>query len=47
VHCADTVLVTPKERVEIAFVASPGDWMFHCHILEHIETGMMGYIRVT
>lgn len=47
VHYADTVLVTPKERVEIAFVASPGDWMFHCHILEHIETGMMGYIRVT
>jgi len=47
VHYADTVLVTPKERVEIAFVASPGDWMFHCHILEHIETGMMGYFRVT
>ncbi len=46
VHYADTVLVTPKERVEIAFVASPGDWMFHCHILEHIETGMMGYFRV-
>ncbi len=47
VHYADTVLVTPKERVEIAFVASPGDWMFHCHILEHLETGMMGYVRVT
>ena len=46
VHFADTVLVTPKERVEIAFVASPGDWMFHCHILEHIETGMMGYFQV-
>ncbi len=47
VHYADTVLVTPKERVEIAFVANPGDWMFHCHILEHLETGMMGYLRVT
>jgi len=46
VHYADTVLVTPKERVEIAFVATPGDWMFHCHILEHIESGMMGYFRV-
>jgi FtsP/CotA-like multicopper oxidase with cupredoxin domain len=24
----------------------PGDWMFHCHILEHQESGMMGVIRV-
>jgi FtsP/CotA-like multicopper oxidase with cupredoxin domain len=43
VHHADTVLVLPKERIEIAFVAAPGKWMFHCHILEHLETGMMGY----
>lgn len=43
VHYADTVLVLPKERIEIAFVAAPGKWMFHCHILEHLETGMMGY----
>jgi len=46
VHQADTVLVAPKERVEIAFVARAGDWMFHCHILEHLETGMMGYLRI-
>ena len=46
VHYADTVLVSPKERIEIAFVAAPGNWMFHCHILEHLETGMMGYFRV-
>ncbi len=45
-HQADTVLVAPKERVEIAFVARSGDWMFHCHILEHLETGMMGYLRI-
>ncbi len=43
----DTVLMAPRERVEIAFVAdNPGDWMFHCHILEHQESGMMGVIRV-
>ncbi len=43
----DTVLMAPKERVEIAFVAdNPGDWMFHCHILEHQAGGMMGVIRV-
>lgn len=46
-HWADTVLVRPKERVRIAFVAGePGDWMFHCHIIEHQDTGMMGYFRV-
>ena len=43
----DTVLMAPREQVEIAFVAdNPGDWMFHCHILEHQAAGMMGVIRV-
>ncbi len=43
----DTVLMAPRERVEIALVAdNPGDWMFHCHILEHLAAGMMGVIRV-
>lgn len=46
-HVADTVLVLPNERVTVAFVAdNPGDWMLHCHIVEHQETGMMGYVRV-
>ena len=44
----DTVLMAPREKVEIAFVAdNPGDWMFHCHILEHQAAGMMGVIRVS
>ncbi|MGI8658254.1 MAG: multicopper oxidase family protein, partial [Candidatus Limnocylindria bacterium] len=43
----DTVLMAPRERALIAFVAdNPGDWMFHCHILEHQAAGMMGVIRV-
>ena len=43
----DTVLIAPRERVEIAFVADNlGDWMFHCHILEHQAAGLMGVIRV-
>ncbi|WP_181700174.1 multicopper oxidase family protein [Chthonobacter albigriseus] len=47
VHHADTVLLLPKERLEVAFVAdNPGDWMIHCHLIEHQETGMMGYLRV-
>jgi len=43
----DTVLMNPKERVDIAFVAdNPGDWMFHCHVLEHQAGGMMAVMRV-
>ena len=43
----DTVLVDPKESVEVAFVAdNPGDWLFHCHILEHMEAGMYATLRV-
>jgi FtsP/CotA-like multicopper oxidase with cupredoxin domain len=43
----ETVLIPPCEKVDVAFVAhNPGDWMFHCHILEHQESGMMGVIRV-
>jgi FtsP/CotA-like multicopper oxidase with cupredoxin domain len=48
VHCADTVLVLPNERVTVAFVAdNPGNWMIHCHVIEHQETGMMGWFRVS
>jgi FtsP/CotA-like multicopper oxidase with cupredoxin domain len=46
-YFTDTVLLRTKERVKIAFVAdNPGDWMLHCHIIEHQDTGMMGYVRV-
>ena len=44
---ADTVLLAPRERAEVAFVAdNPGDWMFHCHVLEHQASGMMGVVRI-
>jgi FtsP/CotA-like multicopper oxidase with cupredoxin domain len=44
----DTVMLVPRERAEIAFVAdNPGDWMFHCHVLDHQASGMMSCIRVT
>jgi FtsP/CotA-like multicopper oxidase with cupredoxin domain len=43
----DTVLMRPREAVDIAFVAdNPGDWMFHCHILDHQQAGMMAHLRV-
>ena len=43
----DTVLLDPRSRAEIAFVAdNPGDWMLHCHVLEHQASGMMAVVRV-
>ena len=43
----DTVLLHPRDRIDVAFVAdNPGDWMFHCHILEHQKAGMMATVRV-
>ena len=39
----DTVMMGPRSTAEVAFVAAnPGEWMFHCHILEHAAGGMMG-----
>ncbi|MDW8468949.1 MAG: multicopper oxidase domain-containing protein [Burkholderiales bacterium] len=44
---ADTVLLFPRSRAEIAFVAeNPGLWMFHCHVLEHQESGLAAVFRV-
>jgi FtsP/CotA-like multicopper oxidase with cupredoxin domain len=44
----DTVLVPARESVEIAFVAdNPGVWMFHCHVTDHQEAGMMSVLRIT
>lgn len=43
----DTVLMAPRERVEVGFVAdNPGDWMLHCHVLEHQASGMSAVLRV-
>jgi FtsP/CotA-like multicopper oxidase with cupredoxin domain len=44
---ADTVLIRPRETVDIAFVAdNPGDWMLHCHVADHQMSGMMTILRV-
>src|SRR6185503_7154790 len=44
----DTVNVPPKSRVRIAWMPDdrPGEWMYHCHILEHHAGGMMGHFEV-
>ena len=44
----DTVLIRTGETVDILMDASnPGLWMAHCHIAEHLESGMMFSFRVT
>jgi FtsP/CotA-like multicopper oxidase with cupredoxin domain len=43
----DTVNVPQKATLRFAVQYDPlGMWMFHCHILEHAELGMMGDLMV-
>ena len=44
----DTVNVPVKSsmRLAVRFDERPGMWMFHCHILDHAEVGMMGHLHV-
>ena len=45
----DVVNVRRQETVRFAvrFDDFPGKWMFHCHILDHEDKGMMGILEVT
>jgi FtsP/CotA-like multicopper oxidase with cupredoxin domain len=44
----DTVLVLPGEtvRLQVTFTRHPGMYLYHCHILEHEDMGMMRNFRV-
>ena len=44
----DTVNIPAEQTVKIRLRLedNPGTWMFHCHILEHAERGMMGELHV-
>jgi FtsP/CotA-like multicopper oxidase with cupredoxin domain len=44
----DTVNIPAKGRVRIAWMPDdrPGEWMYHCHILEHHAAGMMSHFEV-
>lgn len=38
----DTAYVMPRGSITVAFDAdNPGRWLFHCHNLYHMATGMM------
>lgn len=42
----DTIDVPPHEsvRIVVRFDDFPGKWMFHCHIMDHEDMGMMGIL---
>ncbi len=43
----DTVMIGNRDTIDIAFKAEEkGDWLFHCHILEHAQAGMLSIFRV-
>ncbi len=43
----DVIVVRPNEAVDVAVLADNlGDWVLHCHNLEHEEHGLMAKIRI-
>ena len=47
-YFTDTYLLGKNERARVALVAdNPGVWMFHCHVIDHMETGLMAAIEVS
>lgn len=43
----DTTLTLPGETLDILVdMSNPGNWMLHCHIVEHLHAGMMMTFRV-
>lgn len=43
----DTFDIPPYTTVTVVSdLSNAGDWMYHCHILEHAESGMMGEMMV-
>jgi FtsP/CotA-like multicopper oxidase with cupredoxin domain len=49
IELKDTLDVPAVTRVKLAvhYDDRPGMWMFHCHILDHADAGMMGMFHVT
>jgi FtsP/CotA-like multicopper oxidase with cupredoxin domain len=47
---SDTVNIGPISRTSFIVKAGegvgPGDWHYHCHVVQHMQSGMMGDFRV-
>lgn len=44
----DTILLFPEDQVRVIarFHSYPGVYMYHCHLLEHEDNGMMGQFEI-
>jgi len=49
-NVVDTVLIGPISRTSFVVRAGEGvgagDWHYHCHVVQHMQSGMMGKFRV-
>ena len=44
----DTIVVPAGEYVDVAFIMKyPGQWMFHCHVIDHEDAGMMTMVEAS
>jgi FtsP/CotA-like multicopper oxidase with cupredoxin domain len=45
----DTVNVPLKstQALVVRYDDRPGSWMFHCHVLDHADGGLMGTVALT
>lgn len=42
----DNVALLPAQGVTFEFIErSPGEWMYHCHILDHVSDGMFAFYQ--
>ena len=43
----DVVALSPAQMMTVDMVPDdPGTWMFHCHVDEHMQAGMMALYKV-
>jgi len=46
-HHVDVVPLLPAQTATVDMIAdNPGSWMFHCHVADHMEGGMMALFTV-
>lgn len=49
-HVVDTINIGPIMRESFVIKAGegvgPGEWHYHCHVVQHMQSGMMGAFRV-
>lgn len=44
----DTVLVPKGAKTDIVVeISNPGEWMVHCHVAEHLQSGMMTMMMIS